>query len=106
MPITAKEVNEAAGSAEAKVAAQRSAGARTPARRGKEAKSYRAKPGQPEATKSVADEIARRKKSGPARANFPSVRLKGERPKSKTEAQSDKSWSRATVGQSKRSGRA
>jgi hypothetical protein len=105
MPITAREVNEAAGSAEARVARKARSGEakRSPARA--EPKTYRQRSGQPDPTKPVAAEALRRRATGSFRGNTPKVRPRGAPPKTRTEAQSDKSWSRATLGAAKRSGR-
>ena len=61
MPITAKQVNEASGSSEANVAKDLTARTGGTARPGAApAKSYRKKEGQPDPTKSIEDERARR----------------------------------------------
>lgn len=50
---------------------------------------------QPDPTKSVADEIERRKETGPQDHPTPEVTTEFGGPTSKSEAESDKSWSRA-----------
>jgi hypothetical protein len=97
MPITAKEVNEASGSSEANVARDRTARTGGMARPGAApAKTYRQKEGQPDPTKSVEDERARRAAGAPTPRGAPKVSRKGVGPSSKAESQSDKTWSRSS----------
>ncbi|CAN5221435.1 hypothetical protein BH18CHL2_BH18CHL2_13450 [soil metagenome] len=49
----------------------------------------------PDPTKSVADEIERRQEKGMPSTDTPDVEAHGGAPSSKSEAESDKSWSRA-----------
>lgn len=98
MPITAKEVNEASGSSEANVARDRTARTGGTARPGSapaNAKSYRKKEGQPDPTKSVADERGRRAGGAPIPRGAPKVSTTGGGPSSKPESKSDKTWSRS-----------
>jgi hypothetical protein len=102
VPITAKEVNEAAGSAEAKVArekteAREKAAARgaTVSRKDTGPKRYRERPGQASPVKSVADEARRRRDGARKPAGVPKVRTRGGAPTSPSERSSAKTWSRA-----------
>ena len=96
MPITAKQVNEASGSSEANVARDLTARTGGTARSGPEpAKSYRKKEGQPDPTKSVEDERARRAAGAPTPRGAPKVTSKAGGASSKAESKSDKTWSRS-----------
>jgi hypothetical protein len=96
MPITAKEVNEAAGSSEAKVARERTerSGAGV-ARSDSKTKAYRTKEGQPDPTKSVAAEQKRRAAGASIPRGAPKVRTNAGKASSPSERASDKTWSRA-----------
>ncbi len=96
MPITAKEVNEAAGSSEAKVARERTerTGAAV-ARSDSNPKAYRTKEGQPDPTKSVAAEQERRAAGAKTPRGAPKVQTKAGKASSPSERASDKTWSRA-----------
>lgn len=96
MPITSKQVNEASGSSEANVARDRTARTGGTARPGTApAKSYAKKDGQPDPTKSVEEERARRAAGAPTPRGAPKISTKGGGPSSKPESKSDKSWSRS-----------
>ena len=96
MPITSSQVNEASGSSEANVARDRTARTGGTVRSGaKPAKSYRRKEGQPDPTKSVGDERARRAAGAPTPRGAPKVSTKAGGPSSRAESKSDKSWSRS-----------
>ena len=53
------------------------------------------KPAQPDPTKSVADEIERRQETGMPDTDTPKVNTEFGGPGSRSEAESDKPWSRA-----------
>jgi hypothetical protein len=96
VPITAKQVNEASGSSEANVARDRTARTGGTVRAGAApAKSYRKKEGQPDPTKSVAEERVRRATGAPTPRGAPTVTTKADGPSSKSESKSDKTWSRS-----------
>lgn len=96
MPITAKEVNEAAGSAEAKVAREKTeARGAAVGREDTGPKRYRERPGQPSPVKSVADEARRRRQGARKPAGAPNVRTPAGGPTSPSERASAKTWSRA-----------
>jgi hypothetical protein len=96
MPITAKQVNEASGSSEANVARDRTARTGGTARPGAAPpKSYGKKEGQPDPTKSVEAERARRAAGAPTPRGAPKVTAKAGGPSSKAESKSDKTWSRS-----------
>jgi hypothetical protein len=96
VPITAKEVNEGSGSSEANVARDRTARTGGTARRGAApAKAYRKKEGQPDPTKSVEAERARRAAGAKTPRGAPKVSTRGDGPSSKSESTSEKSWSRS-----------
>ena len=96
MPITSKQVNEASGSSEANVARDRTARTGGTARPGTApAKSYAKKDGQPDPTKSVEEERARRAAGAPTPRGAPKISTKAGGPSSKPESKSDKSWSRS-----------
>jgi hypothetical protein len=97
MPITAKEVNEAAGSSEARVARERTerTGAAVARSDSKLPKVYRKKEGQPDPTKSVAAEQARRAAGAKTPRGAPKVQTKAGKASSPSERASDKTWSRA-----------
>jgi hypothetical protein len=96
VPITSKQVNEASGSSEANVARDRTARTGGTVRAGEApAKSYRKKEGQPDPTKSVAEERERRAAGAPTPRGAPKVTTKGGGPSSKPESKSDKTWSRS-----------
>jgi hypothetical protein len=96
VPITAKQVNEASGSSEANVARDRTARTGATARPGAAPpKAYSNKEGQPDPTKSVEAERARRAAGAKTPRGAPKVSKKSGGPSSKSESTSEKSWSRS-----------
>lgn len=97
MPITAKQVNEASGSGEGRVARERSAREGELIRENPKpvGRSYRNKEGQPDPTKSVEAERARRAAGAKTPGGPPKVSPKAGGPSSSSERASAKTWSRA-----------
>jgi hypothetical protein len=108
VPITAKQVNEASGSSEANVARERTARSGGVVRENAKPvpKSYRSKQGQPDPTKSVEAERARRAAGARTPGGAPKVSTKAGGPSSRPERASPKTWSRAgEKNQRERAGR-
>ena len=96
MPITAKEVNEDSGSSEAKVARDRTVRTGGTGRPGPQpVNTYQPKEGQPDPTKSVEDERARRAAGAPTPRGAPKMKRKATGATSEAESKSDKTWSRS-----------
>jgi hypothetical protein len=108
VPITAKQVNEASGSSEAKVARELTARSGGVIRENAKpvGKTYRSKKGQPDPTKSVEAERMRRASGAKTPGGAPKVSPRAGGPSSRSEKASAKTWSRAGErNQKERAGR-